>query len=219
MSLLLTNVDGFSAQATLETRSSTANPEVVTGQLLGRGGKLVFAQDEDKTREKRLRTHGISFIWDVGQQSGYVLSDALQGYAPFSSSLRLSNIVVHPVADSTERVGGHVCDQLEMSVVSTEGAVAAFQVWRAKDLHGLPVHIASTGNPVSHILTLSKIRLEPPPPDLFQPPDGFTRYDSTESMETEIYLREQNLKRRTAESWSSGDLTTSPGEERPRGSR
>ena len=43
MALLLTNVDGFRAHVVLESGASATGVEVAEGELMGRGGKLVFA--------------------------------------------------------------------------------------------------------------------------------------------------------------------------------
>jgi hypothetical protein len=63
-------------------------------------------------------------------------------------------------------------------------------------LKGLPLRITrvSTGPPLT--LTLSKIRLETLPDELFLPPDGFVKYDSADALMNELASRQQTLKRR-----------------------
>ncbi len=81
-------------------------------------------------------------------------------------------------------------------MTASDGVQTFFQVWRAMDLKGLPVRIICPSNGLPVTLTLSNVRLETVPPDLFLPPNGFTRYDSVESLMTELALRGMNLGRR-----------------------
>jgi hypothetical protein len=60
----------------------------------------------------------------------------------------------------------------------------------------MPVRIKCSVNGTPHTLTLSKIRLESPPDDLFLPPSDFTKYASAETMMNELVARQQNLKRK-----------------------
>ena len=90
--LLLTNTAGFIGRVKVENRpfSTSAGSSVpadkrrvlderVAGELLGRGSKIFFVPDET-SRRKRARNGGVSFIWDVTESKGYVLSEALQGF-------------------------------------------------------------------------------------------------------------------------------------------
>jgi len=208
--LLLTNQSGFSARLVAQGAPVTASGEGVSGQLLGRGSKLLFAPDEDKTKPKRARIGGISFIWDVARNQGYVLSDALQGYSPISTSLCFTNIVFR--SGST----GSVPAPQEALVTAADGSVSTYQIWPASNLGGFPMRIAAVGGGGPLALTFSKVKLELPPADIFQPPDGFTRYPSVEAMMTEMTLRQHNLRRKPGENWDRGDLMTPPAEHAPR---
>jgi hypothetical protein len=198
MALLLTNVDGFSAHAVLESGAPANGVELAAGELLGRGGKLLFAPGAGKSTAKRARAEDFAFIWDAAANQGYVLNDPLQGYAPMSYGRLFTNLAASATLNqaAAENVAGHPCQQSEVTVTADDGSASAFRVWRATDLKGLPVRIsgASDGTPVT--LTLSKVRLEAVPNDLFQPPAGFTKYASAEAMVTELVSRQYNLKQR-----------------------
>src|ERR1700690_2014786 len=75
MAVLLTNFDGFTARAMLTPGIAGGAEETVSGQLLGRGSRLVFAPDGKKSGRKHPLTDGITFLWDVAQNSGCVLSE------------------------------------------------------------------------------------------------------------------------------------------------
>jgi hypothetical protein len=59
-------------------------------------------------------------------------------------------------------------------------------------------------------LTLSKVRLEAVPNDLFQPPNGFTKYDSAEVMINELSSRQLNLKQRATYWPEEKDILSAP---------
>ncbi|MGA2864567.1 MAG: hypothetical protein ABSF95_08765 [Verrucomicrobiota bacterium] len=199
MAVLLTNASGFSCHVVMSV-GSPANPgERVAGELLGRGTQLLFVPDANSLAGKRFAKRGFSFIWDAAGQRGYLLSEALQGYAPISSPVQATNVVVRASRPAPERAGGHPCQQTEVEVASNNGTRALFRVWRAADLKGFPICIvtAAPGRPLA--VNASKLRLEAPSSRLFLPPDGFTRYDSAETMMAEMAMRQENLRRKPTE--------------------
>jgi hypothetical protein len=197
MALLLTNVDGFRARAVLEgsTTGKQANP--VAGELMEREGKLLFAPEPAPAAGKRSRAEDFSYIWDVKENRGYMLNGPLQGYAPVSSNARFTNVLAGPGGNgAAEKIAGHSCQAAEATVAASDGRTMVFHVWRATDLQGLPLRITCTADGAPLTLNLTKVRLELPPNDLFQPPDGFTKYSSAEGMVTELVARQENLKRK-----------------------
>jgi len=196
-SVLLTNAGGFSAWVTVETESLNERERNFSGHLLGRGSKLVFAPDTDQAASKHQRIGGFSFLWDVGENRGYVLSEALQAYAPVSSSLRVTNVALALLQTAPQKVSGHVCESMRATLDKTDGTAATFEVLKAADLNGFPVRITSETNSPRLTLTFSKIRLEVPAPDVFVPPDGFNKYTSAEAMIDELAARQRNLRRKS----------------------
>lgn len=198
MGLLLTNDSGFSAVA--EVRATLAfsdSEQMVSGQLLSRGNKLLFAPHEVQSKDKPERAGGFMFIWDVPAGTGFVISEALQGYAPFSNEMRVTNVTAHARPGPGEKVAGHSCVVSDVTMQSSDGTTAEFEVARVTDLGNVPVQMRShaTTNMIARTVTLSKILLQAPAADLFAPPEGFTRYSSAEAMADEIAARKRNLRR------------------------
>ncbi len=212
MSLLFTNVDGFSARAVLESGAPANGVELAAGELLGLRGKLLFAPSPRKAAAKSARLEAFAFIWDVAANRGYILNDPLQGYAPISYGRLFTNVATSaPVNQAaTETVAGHPCQQSEVTVAADDGSASVFRVWRATDLKGLPVRVsgASDGTPVT--LTLSRVRLEAVPSDLFQPPSGFTKFDTADVLVNELNSRQHNLKGRTTPWPDDKDILSVP---------
>ncbi len=194
--LLLTNNPGFSARVELQTDSSLGTRKTSTGALLGRNGKLLFAPDSDEATEPR-QPGEYSFIWDVAQSQGYVLSEALQAYAPVNSALHVTNLQSSPRNPASERFAGHSCEGAIVTAITVEGSTNSFEVLRAVDLGGFPLRIENATNAAPFVLSLSKIKFETPSAAVFAPPDGFTKYPSAQTMADELAAREHNLRRKS----------------------
>jgi hypothetical protein len=198
MALLLTNADGFRARVVFESAAPSRAVQALAGELIVRGSKLLFAPEPTKVAKKQPRPEDSAFVWDVNENRGYVLNDPLQAYAPISSSRQFTNVTEAAAVNSRppEKIDGHPCHVAEVTVTASDGVATAFQVWRATDLKGLPLRIQCSSGGVPLTLTLSKVRLEAVPNDLFLPPNGFTKYESPEGMMTEMALRRVNLSRK-----------------------
>ncbi len=196
--LLLTNSPGFSARVTLPA-AAPESERPTAGQLLVRGSRLIFLPDQIEAREKHIRNAGFSYIWDAASNSGYLLSEALQGYAPVSgASMQVTNLVIAPRPGNREKVSGHLCEPASALIQLHSGVNATYDVLRAPELKQLPLRIASAGNTAPLSLTLSKVRLESPQADLFEPPASFTKYASPEVMVDELAMRQNSLRSRPA---------------------
>jgi len=174
----------------------------MTGELLGRGPQLLFAPRGDGASNKRLRAAGgVFYIWNVAENRGLILNEALQGYAHLTNEAALPNMVVRPesAAAPETTLEGHPCRAEQVTISTGEGLPETCTVWRATDLKGLPLSIISGTNPVPFKLHLSKVRLEQPSAELFRPPEGFTRYESAQAMMGELAIRQQGSRRKDNE--------------------
>ena len=202
--VLLTNVEGFSAHVVMTSNSLEPQQNATSGELLGRGGKLLFAPGPGKLNKKYSRG-GFSFIWDVPAGHGTVLSEALQAYAPVSVSASPTNLISHPAGGASPSLNGQAGEEGEAIVDLANGSRATFRLVRAADLKGFPLHLSSVSNIPPFTLSFSKIRLASPPAELFVPPNGFTKYESPEAMMTELLMRQHNLKRVRSGSGSTSE--------------
>ncbi len=198
MGLLLTNSAGFSAIAEVQISSAMPDPQgTVSGHLLSRGNKLLFAPRAGESDDKPERAGGFMFIWDVTAGTGFVVSEALQGYAAVSREMRVTNVTSQPRSGPVQKVAGHSSVVSDVTMQLNDGTTGGFEVARATDLNNLPVQLRSraTTNSAGQTVTLSKVRLQAPAADLFAPPEGFTRYSSPEAMADEIAARKRSLRR------------------------
>jgi len=149
---------------------------------------------------KRARTEGsLFFIWDEKKHSGYVLSDALQGYAHIQSDVEAASQLTIAKEGIQENVNGHPCHRCEAVVVLDNGLKARLTLWQADDARYFPVRIEAVNGPNRMTLNFSEIRLEYPAQQLFLPPDGFTAYATSAALMNELIVRDASLARRPGE--------------------
>jgi hypothetical protein len=184
--VLLTNTPGFTARVTFQGDELVTGRRPIEGDLFGRAGKLLFAPKQGDPSAKKAHQTGFSYLWDVASSSGYVFSEALQAYAPVSSNLQATNLVTGP----SQAASAH-----QVTIFMNNGSSTSFRVEAEPNHQGLPSRIQSLTSAPPISVTLSKIHLQPPPPDLFSPPDGFSKYASPEAMADELAARQHNLRR------------------------
>jgi hypothetical protein len=199
VSVLLTNAAaGFSAWVEMDPNAARAVRDFTSGQLLCSGSRLLFVPSYG-SKKARVRSGGVTFIWDVAEARGIVMSESLQAFAPYTASVNPTNVVTAPNKGPQQKIDGHLCDSLEQVVQMSDGSARSFQVLRAADLKQVPLQISTVTNAAPSTVTLSKIRLEPLSPELFVPPEGFTKYTSAEGMMDELAVRQGGLKRKSSE--------------------
>jgi hypothetical protein len=193
---LLTNLDGYQGQFTISLGTDGENERVVTGALHERDGKLCYEPVFKKSKRKSFDAGAFSLIWDTVGKQGYILSDALQGFAP---------VAREPGGMNTSN-GGDAAKPAEL------------RVERAKDLNGLATRIQSLDPLGPFTLTLSGVRPGLPPVEMFVPPDGFTKYESESALLGELAARQRTVMGPGRK--FEGDLEPyqqSPGTQRPPG--
>jgi hypothetical protein len=197
---VLTNLNGFSAHV-VSTRSAPGEqPQTTSGELLGRGGRLVFQPTLPIKDKKAQMAGGLLFIWDETTLSGYVLSEALQGYAPILPEVEAAGQVNITKEAVQQDVNGHPCHRCEADVMLSNGLKARLTLWQTDDATHFPVRIEATNGPNQMTLNFSEIRLESPSKDLFSPPDGFTAYASSVALMNELIIREATEAKMVQES-------------------
>jgi hypothetical protein len=195
---VLTNLGGFSAHL---TATITANGETraKSGELLGREGRLLY-QPALLIKGKRARAEGgLFFVVNENTHSGYLLSEALQGYAPIHVAADAAGPTVNsiPRDGQQEDIDGHPSHRCEVTVPLTNGHSGRLTVWQADDLRHFPLRIDWVRDSDQMTLDFSNIRLEYPQQELFRPPDGFTAYADPVALMNELMIRDASLTKQT----------------------
>jgi hypothetical protein len=194
-SVCLTNFDGFSANV-VATSPSVPGAPMAAGQLIERKGRLIFQPlSTAKIKKGKIVRGGMFFIWDGDSQHGYVVSEALQGYAPISAPSQITIVTAENKAPVSEQANGHSCHRIEKIVALRDGSTAKVAEWRADDLKGFPVRVRTESGGRLVTVDFSDIRLDLAAPELFIPPGGFTRYASASALINELMIRESAMKK------------------------
>jgi hypothetical protein len=168
-----------------------------SGQLVGQGSKLLYAPHSGENTDTQRQPGGYSFIWDASQSRGYVLSDALQAYAPVAAELHVTSLEIASGTGPLQRYSGHSCEPATATIHSTEKQ-AELELLRATDLHGFPLRIQTRGGSSLLTISFSNVRFETISERIFTPPEGFTLYPNPQAMADELAARQNNLRRRSS---------------------
>jgi hypothetical protein len=191
--MFMTNLDGFSASATMTLPQIGDEGRPIAGDLLERDGRFIFQTVNRVKNKKVLIQGGMFFIWDENKHSGFVLSDPLQAFAPMPSAVNGTNITWETGAGVQEEANGHACRRVPATIQCDDGSSARFLVWQAEDAKRLPVRIQCLSGPRKFTLNLTQVRLDLPAAELFTPPDGFTKYPTPVALMNELIVRQTEL--------------------------
>lgn len=194
--VVLTNLNGFSARVTCTSSSQTAPPETTSGFLLGREGRLVYQPTLPVKGKREQKEGGLFFIWDERSGGGYVVSEALQAYAPIRFGIEATGGPDISKIGTEETIDGHPCHRFDAEVPLSNGLKARFALWEADDEDHFPVRIETVEALNQMRLDFSEIRREYPAEDVFSPPDGFTPYASSVSLMNELIVRDSSLAKK-----------------------
>ena len=187
----LTNLAGFESDCVITLDNSAERPRKYMGRIFARGEKLRLETVPKGSKSAGASEFGV--IWDVASNRGWVFSDALQGYAALAGTAQFTNLLTTPLTGQPERLEGRAVDRAEMTAWGEAGQKAVLQLIRAPDLGNLSLQVLSQNQPGSFTLTLTKVQQIMPAEELFQPPDGFTKYASESALLDELTARLQTV--------------------------
>jgi hypothetical protein len=202
VAMVLTNFGGFSAHVVFTITPADGPAHSISGEVLGREGKLIF-QPTPVVKGKRAREEGsLFFIWDESRHSGYVLSEALQSYAPTRTTVEAATPFAITKGGIQEEINGHICHRYDAVADLLDGRRERLTLWRSDEAGHLPVRLEAVKGLQLMTLNFSEVRMEFPPTDIFLPPEGFTPYGSAVAMINELIVRDA----RYAKSHSTGEF-------------
>ena len=191
---LITNASAYSARLNTDIVGPSGLEHPLAGELLQSGGRLVFQPDQ--TSSKKHPGAGIIFLWDANQQRGWTVSETLQGYAPAPSTLQVAEVKYDAASATPDQIDSHPCHRINALITLTDGSTSRYVVWQADDLRHFPIRVQSASGGKPTTLNFSDIRFESPDADLFEPPDGFVRFENPVAMMNELIIRETTVGQR-----------------------
>jgi hypothetical protein len=192
---VLTNSQDFSARIVV---SLTNGVDVLTaGNLFQNEGVLLYVPKADQLTRSNTWAGSFRFLWDVAQNSGYILSERLRGYTPTHSPVHYNAPASQPPTGPpvVTQIEGQPCWKDELTVSSSNGEQTHLQVWWPQGESGPPLRIISPGDAAraGFIVQLSEPNLDPLAPDLFVLSPAFVHYASAEAMVRQLKHKEPVL--------------------------
>jgi hypothetical protein len=85
---------------------------------------------------------------------------------------------IEKVSIGKETLGGHPCEKNKLIVTGEDGEKHEVTVWNATDMKDFPIQIEMTDHGSTITMKYTDIKLDKPETKLFDPPAGYTKYDS-----------------------------------------
>jgi len=196
----------FSAAMELQTTDPQKGDAVtIPGKMTFDAGKSRFEMDMTQMKSSRLspdeaaqmKQMGIENIVTISRPDkkiSYLIYPGLQSYV--ENPVETSDAAATPAdfkIESTElgreTIDGHPCVKDEVVITDKQGNKHEATVWDATDLKNFPVKIQLTGENEA-TMTFKNISFDKPAADAFDPPAGFTKYDSVQSMMTAQIMKQ-----------------------------
>jgi hypothetical protein len=202
--------ENSSFSATLEQQIKlAANGESMTiqGKMVCADGKFRFETDMSKMAGSRMagaaeqmRSMGLAKMIMLNRPDkkvGYMVFPDLQAYVERpvfdpEAMKPASEFKLETTELGKEDVDGHPCVKTKAVVTDTQGQKHESTMWNATDLHKFPIKIELALNSqgvVSSTMMFKNIDLTKPDASVFDPPSGFTKYDSQMAMMQNVMMK------------------------------
>ena len=121
------------------------------------------------------------------KKAAYLVYPGLQSYVlnnlPETESVTInSDYKVETTELGRETVDGHPCVKNKAIITDREGSEKESTVWNATDLKNFPIKIQTTEQGNNVTMLFKNVSIAKPAASLFEPPSGYTKYDSIQSM-------------------------------------
>lgn len=133
-------------------------------------------------------------ISQAGKKVVYVVYPNAQSYAEMTTPESATTVTnENPGVEITklgdETVDGHPCVKNKAIVTDKQGDKHEFTVWNATDLKNFPIKIEMNeqGNAITQ--SFKNISFSKPDASLFNPPTGYTKYDSIQEMMQAVMMK------------------------------
>lgn len=123
------------------------------------------------------------------KQTVFVIYPNLRAYAPTplnkaeATAAAAQDFKIESTRLGTETVDGHPCVKNKVTISAQGVEKQEAIVWNASDLKDFPLRIQMPQpGGASLVMNYSNVKLEKPDPQLFEPPAGFDKYESVQSL-------------------------------------
>ncbi|MGH7988609.1 MAG: DUF4412 domain-containing protein [Limisphaerales bacterium] len=203
MEKLFGNNQTFSA--TMKMQMNNGSPVTMSGKMSYDKGNSRFEMDMSEMKGgnmppqamAQMKTMGLDRMVTISHPDKkvvYMIYPNAQAYAEITpaasdSSATNSDAKVEMTELGKETVDGHPCVKNKAVVTDKQGEKHEFTVWNATDLKNFPIKIEMNeqGHPMT--MSYSDISFSKPDASLFNPPAGYTKYDSMQEMMRSVMMK------------------------------
>jgi hypothetical protein len=200
--------DNQSFSATLETQMTDAPGGTMTmpGKLMFDSGKSRFELDMTQTKggqmppdaAAQMKAMGMDRMVMIGRPDkkvAYMVYPGMQSYvenalSDSETTTAPGDFKVTATELGKETVDGHPCVKNKVIVTDKNGTARESTVWNATDLQNFPVKIQTTEQGREMIMHFKDITITTPGASLFEPPSGYTKYDSMPAMIQAVMVKQ-----------------------------
>lgn len=188
----------FSAVMEFQTGGRDGNTMTMPGKFSFDGGKTRFEMNMSEMRGSQMPPSAVEHLKAMGMDMMisisrpdlklmYLVYPGLNSYAEMrppdaAASAAPDDFKVETEKLGTETVDGHDCVKNKVTVTDKDGNKHVSTVWNATDLKNFPLKIVTAEQGDNATILFKNISFDKPAAGDFEPPSGFTKYDSVQTM-------------------------------------
>jgi len=199
MAKLFGNNTNFSANVEIQGEGKDAESKTsVPGKLSFLDGKSRFDLDMSQMKAAGLSEDSVAQLKSMGMEKlvhisrpdkkvGYTIYPGLQAYAELPMKDEDSGKPDAELKMTTTELGketfdGHPCIKNQAVVTDADGKQHESVLWNATDLKKFPIKIEQKEQGGTSTMIFKDVNLAKPDASLFEPPAGFTKYTSVQTL-------------------------------------
>ena len=188
----------FAATLEFQTTDKSGNTITMPGKISFDAGKSRFEVNMADVQSGQMTPDAAAQMKSMGldqmvmlarpdKKAAYLVYPALQSYVlnnlpETEPGTTNSDSKVETTELSKETVDGHPCVKNKVIITDKEGSGHESTVWNATDLKNFPVKIQTIEQGNNVTMLFKNVSIAKPAASLFEPPSGYTKYDSVQSM-------------------------------------
>jgi hypothetical protein len=194
----------FTATVKTAMKNTPVGPMEMEMQMSMLDGKVRVEMDMSQMkglgpRAAQMKQMGMDKMVNImrpDKKVAYIIYPNLQAYAEnVLTDEQAANMLdttskLEKTSMGKETIDGHACEKNKVTVTPEKGEKQDVMVWNATDMKNFPIQMEMSANGNDIVMKYTNVKLDKPDAKLFEPPAGFTKYDSVQTLgQTEAMKR------------------------------
>jgi hypothetical protein len=206
MDKLFGDNQSFSAALEMQMTDAAGGTMIMPGKITFDSGKSRFEMDMTQAKggqmppdaAAQMKAMGMDRIVMIGRPDKKVACIVYPGMQSYVENVLSDSETTTAPGDfkvettelGKETVDGHPCVKNKAIVTDKDGTPHESTVWNATDLKNFPVKIQITEQGRSMTMLYRDITITKPDAGVFEPPSGYTKYDSMQAMMQAVIMKQ-----------------------------